>query len=111
MSLSCRQEALEEKDSGRAWPARYDWTARPLTSSLLTGEMMAEEANCATTSSTGRTRYLLASSHPIGGAPLARGSSQAVPAPEQSQGTAQRTSPAICMGPPQTPAVAAPWCK
>ena len=83
----------------------------PLTSSLLTGEMMAEEANCAATSSTGSTRYLLASSQPIGGAPLTRGSSQAVPAPEQSQGTAQQASPAACKRPAQTQAVATPWSE
>ncbi len=43
---------------------------------------MADEANWAMTSSTGSTRYLLASPHPIGGAPSTRGSNQADPAPE-----------------------------
>ncbi len=43
---------------------------------------MADEANWAMTSSTGSTRYLLASPHPIGGAPFTRGINHAVPAPE-----------------------------
>ncbi len=34
---------------------------------------------CAATSSTGRSRYLLASSHTIGGAPLTSGHSHSVP--------------------------------
>ena len=55
---------------------------RGLTSSLLTGEMMADEANCAMTSSTGSTRYLLASPQPIGGAPFTSGINHAVPAPD-----------------------------
>ena len=37
--------------------------------------------NCDAVSSTGKIRYLIACSHPIGGAPSMRGNSQAEPAP------------------------------
>ena len=43
--------------------------------------MTAEEMNWAATSNTGRARYLLASSQPMGGTPSTSGHSQATPPP------------------------------
>jgi len=37
--------------------------------------------NCDAVSSTGRIKYLIAASHPMGGAPSTRGNSHAEPAP------------------------------